>query len=99
MVVSSLFLGCQSHSNKTEKVDTWNPEELELIALVEKLLFAVGNSDFKALESIVSDKANLASAIIRDGVSKNSVIPIADYFETQKKRGQERKPFYEPVKE
>ncbi|AWV97236.1 ester cyclase [Arcticibacterium luteifluviistationis] len=102
VVVSSLFFSCQSKSNKTEKVvegHTWNPEELELIALVEKLLFAVGNSDFKTLDSIVSDKANLASAIIRDGVSKNSVIPIDEYFETQKKRGQERKPFYEPVKE
>jgi len=47
------------------------------------------------LDDIVSDKANLASAIIRDGVSKNSVISINDYFESQKNR--ERKPFYEPV--
>lgn len=108
VVVSSLFFSCQSKSNntkKTEKVveghkeNTWNPEELELIALVEKLLFAVGNSDFQTLDSIVSDKANLGSAIIRDGVSKNSVITISEYFETQKKRDQERKPFYEPVKE
>ena len=106
VVVSSLFFSCQSNSNntkKTEKVvegqkeNTWNAEEQELIALVEKLLFAVGNSDFQTLDSIVSNKANLASAIVRDGVSKNSVITIGEYFESQKKR--ERKPFYEPVNE
>jgi hypothetical protein len=108
VVVSSLFFSCQSNSNntkKTEKVvedqkeNTWSAEEQELIALVEKLLFAVGNSDFQTLESIVSEKANLASAIIRDGVSKNSVIAIGEYFETQKNRDGERKPFYEPVNE
>ncbi|WP_082960172.1 ester cyclase [Maribacter hydrothermalis] len=106
VIVSSLFFSCQSNPNKTnqtekvvenQKENTWNAEEQELIALVEKLLFAVGNSDFQTLESIVSNKANLASAIIRDGVSKNSVISISDYFESQKKG--ERSPFYEPVKE
>lgn len=106
IVVSSLFFSCQSKSNNTKKAkktldgqkeNTWNPEELELIALVEKLLFAVGNSDFQTLDSIVLDKANLGIAIIRDGVSKNSVITIDEYFKTQKRRDQERKPFYEPV--
>ncbi|MCR9063680.1 MAG: ester cyclase [Cytophagales bacterium] len=105
VVISSLFFSCHSNSNNTKKAvevqkdTTWNAEEQELIALVEKLFFAVGNSDFQTLESIVSDKANLASAIVRDGISKNSVIKIGEYFETQKKRDGERKPFYEPVSE
>jgi len=106
VIVSSLFFSCQSNQNKPEltekvikEVKTLNPEEKEVKAIVEKLLFAVGNSDWQTLESIVSNKANLASAIIRDGVSKNSVITINDYFETQKKRDLERKPFYEPVNE
>jgi hypothetical protein len=60
-------------------------------------LFAVGNSDWQTLDSIVSNKANLASAIIRDEVSENSVMTIGEYFESQEKR--ERKPFYEPVNE
>lgn len=106
VIVSSLFFSCQSNPNKTkqtkkvveaQKENTWNAEEQELIVLVEKLLFAVGNSDFQTLESIVSNNANLGSAIIRDGVSKNSVITIGEYFETQKHR--DRKPFYEPVNE
>ena len=108
VVVSSLFFSCQSNSNNTkqtekaieeQKENMWNAEEQELIVLVEKLLFAVGNSDFQTLDSIVSDKANLGSAIVRDGVSKNSVISISEYFETQKNRDGERKPFYEPVNE
>jgi hypothetical protein len=108
VIVLSLFFSCQpdqKHSLQPEKSiekqkeNTWNAEEQELINLVEKLLFAVGNSDFLTLDSIVSDKANLASAIVRDGVSKNSVVAIDEYFETQKNRDQERKPFYEPVNE
>ncbi|MFT6166193.1 MAG: hypothetical protein ACJAV5_001373 [Vicingaceae bacterium] len=106
VLLFSLFIGCQSNQDKiklTEKVTEaqqekiQDPEEEEIKAIVEKLLMLVGNSDFQALDSIISDKANLGSAIIRDGVSKNSVITIGEYFETQKNR--ERKPFYEPVNE
>lgn len=106
VVLSCLFISCQSNQDRTkfpEKVTQaqeekiLNPEEQEIKAIVEKLLMLVGNSDFQALDSIISDKANLGSAIIRDGVSKNSVITIGEYFESQKHR--ERKPFYEPVNE
>lgn len=106
VVLSNLFISCESNQDRikvTEKVTEaqeekiLNPEQQEIKAIVEKLLMLVGNSDFQALDSIISDKANLASAIIRDGVSKNSVITIGDYFESQKNR--ERKPFYEPVNE
>ena len=106
LVLIIFISGCQFNLDKpvviesitTETEETTpNLEEEELKALVEKLLFAVGNSDFQTLESIVSNKANLGSAIVRDGVSKNSVITIDEYFKTQKHR--ERKPFYEPVKE
>ena len=106
LVLPSLFISCQSGEDKTKLTEQvtevkedkiYNPEEQEIKALVEKLLMLVGNSDFQALDSIISDKANLASAIIRDGVSKNSIITIGEYFESQKNR--ERKPFYEPVNE
>jgi predicted ester cyclase len=106
VVLSCLFVSCQSNQDKTklqeklteaQEEKILNPEEQEIKAIVEKLLMLVGNSDFQALDSIVSDKANLGSAIIRDGVSKNSVITIEEYFESQIHR--ERKPFYEPVNE
>ena len=105
IVLSVCIISCKPKNDKSEvekvtseiKTAILNPEEQEIKAIVEKLLMLVGNSDFQALDSIVSDKANLASAIIRDGVSKNSVITIGEYFETQKNR--DRKPFYEPVNE
>ena len=106
VVLSCLFISCQSNQDKTKLLEKvieaqeekiLNPDEQEIKAIVEKLLMLVGNSDFQALDSIISDKANLGSAIIRDGVSKNSVITIGEYFESQKHR--ERKPFYEPVNE
>lgn len=106
VLLSIFILCCQSNKDKPEltekptedkKESVLNPEEQEIKALVEKLLMLVGNSDFQALDSIVSDKANLASVVIRDGVSENSVITIGEYFETQKQR--ERRPFYEPVNE
>ncbi|MDZ7848167.1 MAG: hypothetical protein U5L96_16225 [Owenweeksia sp.] len=95
VIVSSLFFSCQSKPNKTkqtgkvveaQKENTWNAEEQELIHLVEKLLFAAGNSDFQILESIVSNKANLGIAIVRDGVSKNSVITIGEFLKQKKPR-------------
>ena len=104
--LSVLSFSCQSNKDKPEltekptedkKESVLNPEEQEIKAIVEKLLMLAGNADFQALDSIISDKANLGSAIIRDGVSKNSVITIGEYFESQKNR--ERKPFYEPVNE
>ena len=106
VVLSGLLISCESNQDRTkltkkvpevQEAKTPNPEEQEIKAIVEKLLMLVGNSNFQALDSIISDKANLASAIIRDGVSKNSVITIDEYFESQKTR--ERKPFYEPVNE
>jgi hypothetical protein len=108
VIVSSLFFSCQLNQNKTkqtekvleaQKENTWNAEEQELISLVEKLLFAAGNSDYQTLESIVSNKANMGIAIVRDGVSKNSVITIGEFFETEKNRDGKRKPYYEPVNE
>lgn len=106
VVLSSLLISCESNQETTKLPDknteaqedkTLNPEEEEIKAMVEKLLMLVGNSDFQALDSIISDKANLGSAIIRDGVSTNSIITIGEYFDRVKLS--ERKPFYEPVNE
>lgn len=105
-LLASLVISCQSNEAETkptepetavEEEPSFSQEEQEVIAQVEKLLTLVGNSDFEGLDAIISDKANLASAIIRDGESKNSVITIEEYFESQE--GRERKPFYEPVNE
>ena len=79
------------------KIQTLNPEEEELKALVEDLLFAAGNYNLEALSDMISDKANLGISVLRDGEAKNSVITIGEYFE--RTRGKELKPYYETVDE
>ncbi len=56
-----------------------------------------GKYDLRAMDSMISDKANLGIAIVRDGVWKNSVTTINEYFESAKHR--ELRPYYEPVNE
>ncbi|MCZ4409998.1 ester cyclase [Cryomorphaceae bacterium 1068] len=75
----------------------WTQDQADAKAKVEELLTAVGNADPDALEALVSDKANLGAAVIRDGVSTNSVMTIGEYFE--RARSRDPKPFYEPVNE
>lgn len=105
-VLAIFITACQSSQDKsgmnenittkTEK-STPNPEEEEIKAAVEKLLFAAGNYNIEVLDEIVSDKANLGIAIMRDGAWKNSVITIGEYFENVRHRKLE--PYYEPVNE
>ncbi len=106
IVLTSLFISCQSNQDGTkltknapeaQEEKVLNPEEEELIAKVEQLLLFVGNSDFKGLDSITSDKTNLGIAIFRDGVWKNSVSTIDEYFDRVQQG--ERKPYFEPVNE
>lgn len=56
-----------------------------------------GNYDLQAMDSMISDKANLGIAIVRDGVWKNSVSTIGEYFERAKHS--EPQPYFEPVNE
>lgn len=106
VVLFSLFISCQSNQDKTKMTEMvteaqqekiLNPEQEEVKAKVEQLLMFAGNSDFQALDSIVSDKANLGIAIVRDGVWKNSVSTIGEYFDRVQQS--ERKPYFEPVNE
>ena len=107
LTVFAIFIfGCQSNQDKNElsetivsetKEPTTNPEEAAIKVTVEELLFAAGNYNIEALDAMVSDKANFGIAILRDGVWKNSVITIDEYFEKTKHRKLE--PYYEPVNE
>ncbi len=60
-------------------------------------MLVAGNYDLQAMDSMISDKANLGIAILRNGVCKNSVSTIGEYFEAAKRR--ELEPYYEPVNE
>ena len=107
LTVFAIFIfGCQSNQDKNElsetivsetKESTTNPEEAAIKATVEELLFAAGNYNIEALDDMISDKANFGIAILREGVWKNSVITIGEYFENVRRRKLE--PYYEPVNE
>ena len=106
VVLAMFFTACQSNQDKTgvaEKIASEtkeaipDPEEKEIKAAVEELLFAAGNYNIEVLDDMISDKANLGIAILRDGVWKNSVVTIGEYFENVRSRKLE--PYYEPVNE
>ncbi len=106
VVIFSLFISCQSNQGKTivteqltevQEEKILNPEEEKIKAMVEKLLMVAGNYDLQAMDSIISDKANLGIAVIRDGVWTNSVATIDEYFERVK--NSEVQPYFEPVNE
>ena len=107
LVFLSIFsFSCQSNKDKPEltkkptedkKESVLSPEEEEIKAIVEKFLVVAGNSDLEAMDSMISDKANLGIAVVRDGVWKNSVSTIGEYFERAKLS--EHQPYFEPVNE
>ncbi|HEY9115101.1 MAG TPA: nuclear transport factor 2 family protein [Bacteroidales bacterium] len=105
-VPAVIITACQPGEVKTNlaenveteiKQQTPDPEEAEIKALIEDLLFAAGNYNIEDLDEMVSDKANLGIAVFRDGVWKNSVVTISEYFENVRNRKLE--PYYEPVNE
>jgi len=106
IAVPSLLISCQPNEVKTEITETiieesgekiFNAEEEEIIAFIEKLLFVAGNNDLEAMDSMVSDKANLGIAVLRDGAWQNRVTTISEYFEAMKEK--ESRPYFEPVNE
>ena len=96
LAVFTLFItACQSNLDKsgvnenitTETEETTpDPEEEEIKATVEKLLFAAGNYNIEALDDMVSDKAMLGISILKDGNWSNSESTIDEYFENVKNR-------------
>jgi hypothetical protein len=100
-VLSIIFISCQPNqikegtkdvaADQTEKILT--PEEQEIIAAVEKLLFAAGNYNIHDLDEMTSDKAMIGVSSLKDGVWSNSEITIDEYFESVRNR--EPRPYCE----
>ncbi len=102
IVLSICIISCKSKHDKSEltkKVaseitkSTLNPDEEEIKATVEKLLFAAGNYNIEDLDDMVSDKAMLGISSLKDGIWSNSEIAIDEFFASVKKR--ERSPYCE----
>lgn len=81
--------------NKQSEENAWTREKEEVKAMVERLLFEVGNYNEKALREMMLEKANLGGSSYDDGTWQSFSLSMKEYFEANKTR--ERNPFYEPV--
>ena len=70
-----------------------NPEDDKIKETINELLFAAGNYNIVALDTMVSDKAMLGISSLKDGSWSNSEIAINDFFESVKNR--KRSPYCE----
>ncbi len=102
IAIGTLVLSCkQKHDNSelsenipAEAKDAiLNPDMEKIKATVNKLLFAAGNYNIVALDSMMSDKAMLGISSLKDGTWSNSEIAINDFFDSIEKR--ERSPYCE----
>lgn len=102
IVIATLVLSCKQKNVKselsenipTEAKDTiLNPDEEKIKATINELLFAAGNYNIVALDSMMSDKAMLGISSLKDGTWSQSEIAINDYFESVKNG--ERSPYCE----
>lgn len=86
-----LMSGCTENSNKTsEPVKSfvhdvtdkkWTKEQEEVIATVEKILLAAGNSNTEILDEMTSDKAIIGYSYLKDGVWQHNEMTISEYLE------------------
>lgn len=106
LVLSIFISSCTPKNDKSElskkaisetKTSMPNPDEEEIKAAINKLLFAAGNYNIQALDSMVSDKAMLGISSLKDGIWSNSEISINEFFASVKER--ERSPYREIPKE
>ena len=95
IVIVTLIISCKQKSSNPGFVENvppetisaeLNPEEEKIKATINDLLFAAGNYNIVALDSMMSDKAMLGISIFRDGTWSNSEIAINDYFDSVKNR-------------
>lgn len=80
---------------KQSEENAWTREKEEVKAMVERLLFEVGNYNEKALREMMMEKANLGGSSYDDGKWQSFSLSMKEYFEANKTR--QRNPFYEPV--
>ncbi len=82
-------------TNKTVKIYT--QDEADVKATIEQFLIVAGNYNLDAMANMMSDKASLAIARLRDGKWTTETMLISEYFEAAKNRT--NRPYFEPVKE
>lgn len=87
-----LMSGFTDNSNKTSESEKsiinevtdkkWTNEQEEVIAAVEKILLAAGNSNIEVLHEMTSENAVISYSYLKDGVWLNNEMTISEYFES-----------------
>lgn len=102
IAIGTLVLGCKQKNDNSElpgNVPTdvkdliLNTDEERIKTRINELLFAAGNYDVAALESMISDKAMLGISSLKDDAWSNSEIAIRDFFDNVEKEA--RSPYCE----
>lgn len=101
-IAFSALVSCKIKNDNSElskntpsetEVPELNPEDEKIKETINDLLFAAGNYNIVALDSMVSDKAMLGISRLKDGSWSNSEIAINEFFESVKNG--ERHPYCE----
>ncbi|MGB5318590.1 nuclear transport factor 2 family protein [Eudoraea sp.] len=102
IAIVAFVLSCKQENENSElsenaptetKDSIFNQDEGKIKTTINELLFAAGNYNIEALDSMMSDKAMLGISRLKEGAWSNSEIVINDFFESVKKR--EHSPYSE----
>lgn len=87
-LMSILIVSCQFNQDKTQIIEnttsqTIHPEsneEEEIIAVLEKILIAVGNKNAQELGDLTTNKANIGVTYVQDGAWITKELTVEDYL-------------------
>ncbi|MCR9065683.1 MAG: nuclear transport factor 2 family protein [Cytophagales bacterium] len=97
-VIISLTLCLSASTQHFEEEPKMEAEKGALINLVEQFLTAIGNHDIEKVQTMLSDKANIYGASLRDGKWITITYTIQEYLERLKSYENTTK-YTEPVSE
>ncbi len=95
LITGTFFLSCKQQNDNSElsknvhietKETELNPDEVKIKKTINELLFAAGNYNLVALDSMMSEKAMLGISSLKGGTWYNSEIAINDFFDSVEQR-------------
>jgi hypothetical protein len=89
LLLSFLIASCQFNQDKTEisknatskTIHPESNEENEIIAVLEKILVAVGNQNAKELGELTTEKASIGWTYLQDGTWTNKELTVDEYLQ------------------
>lgn len=83
---------------RTESTEQrWSADQLDIKTIVDRFLAAAGNYDFKAIEAMVSENANIGITRLREGAWSTETLMVTEFLESLKSGGSQA--YFEPVRD